>query len=253
MPQWLFRAKAFAQYLVNSKKGTLAHSPFVFDLARYCIYKKQKGNYQKVNELRKLLHSDSSLFDKEDFGTGKSRKEKVSSLARSSSIRKKFGSLLSRLVAYLQPQHILEFGTCLGVSSAYLAINGNKLCTVEGCPNTQEIAKSNFKKLFKSDEINFVRTDFDNFIESDKGFYDFIFLDGNHAYAPTLKYFKHYWDKLPENGLIILDDIHWSEEMEKVWNEISQNTSDLISIDLFQLGLCFKKSKQAKEHFIIRV
>jgi predicted O-methyltransferase YrrM len=253
MPQWLFRAKAFAQYLVNSKKGTLAHSPFVFDLARYCIYKKQKGNYQKVNELRKLLLGNSSLFDKEDFGTGKSRKEKVSALARSSSIRKKYGSLMSRLAAYLQPQHILEFGTCLGVSSAYMAINGHKLTTVEGCPNTQEIAKSNFKKLFKSDEVNFVRNDFDNFIATDKGFYDFIFIDGNHAYAPTLKYFNHYWEQLPENGLIILDDIHWSEEMEKAWDEISQNTPNLISIDLFQIGLCFKKPNQAKEHFIIRV
>ncbi|MFY0672871.1 MAG: class I SAM-dependent methyltransferase [Bacteroidia bacterium] len=252
MPQWLFRAKAFAKYFVKSRKGTLAHSPFVFDLARFCIYENSKGKLGNINAYRKSLLNDHSLFQKEDFGTGKSRQEKVSALARSSSIRKKYGALLNRLVAYLKPKNILELGTCLGVSTAYLAQNANKLTTVEGCPNTQKSATKHFKTAFNH-HVNFINIDFDRFIKNDNGTYDFIFIDGNHAYAPTLAYFNHLWQQLPENGLIILDDIHWSEAMEKAWNEITQNTPNLISIDLFQIGLCFKKPNQAKEHFIIRV
>ncbi len=253
MPKWLFQAFSYFRYLIKSKKGTLAHSPFVFDLARFVVYQPAENdlvakskNYRKV-----LLGQNHSTFSKVDFGTGESRTETVSKLGKSSSIRKKYGELLARLVNYQKPKNILEFGTCLGMSTQYLSFYSQKITTVEGCPNTQKIAMDLLSQSVKNiAHFNFVNCDFDSFLSSNSKSFDFVFIDGNHAYEPTIKYFNTLWDQLPENGLIILDDIHWSVEMEKAWHKIINETLNLVSIDFFQIGLCYKRSFQEKEHFI---
>jgi len=52
---------------------------------------------------------------------------------------------------------------------------------------------------------------------------------------------------------VILDDIHWSREMEEAWAAISQDTSVTCSIDLFFIGILFYNPDfKTKQHFVIR-
>lgn len=260
MSNLVFRAKAYVSYLVSSKKGILAHSPFVFDLANNVLYPK-KGlkpfEYAiDVFGFKKKLARNHSIIDKSDFGTGTSKRIKTSALAKSSSVRSTYGKLLTRLVHFQKPENILELGTCLGVSSMYMfnGLSSGNLTSVEGCSETHKARTKVFKEngIKTSNKAEFVNHKFDDFFREREEAFDFVFIDGNHTYAATKRYFNKLWKKLPENGVIILDDIHWSEEMERAWGEIILENQHLISIDLFQFGLCFKKPQQAKEHFVLR-
>jgi len=55
-----------------------------------------------------------------------------------------------------------------------------------------------------------------------------------------------------ENAILIFDDIHWSNDMEKAWEEIKESTKVTLTIDLFFVGLVFIDKKLSKENYIIR-
>ncbi|MFZ9719521.1 MAG: class I SAM-dependent methyltransferase, partial [Chitinophagaceae bacterium] len=81
---------------------------------------------------------------------------------------------------------------------------------------------------------------------------DFVFIDGNHAYAPTLRYFNAMLPFVHSGTVMILDDIHWSAEMEKAWQAISNHSAVTLSIDLFFVGILFFREEQLhKQHFRI--
>ena len=50
---------------------------------------------------------------------------------------------------------------------------------------------------------------------------------------------------------MIIDDIHWSGEMNQAWNEISSHEAISISIDIFDAGILFFKKGMPKSHYII--
>jgi hypothetical protein len=52
-------------------------------------------------------------------------------------------------------------------------------------------------------------------------------------------------------GIIILDDIHWSKEMNQAWNELKNHPSVSLSIDLFEGGILFLNQKLPKHHYIL--
>ena len=80
-----------------------------------------------------------------------------------------------------------------------------------------------------------------------------VYVDGNHRYAPTINYFKQLLEKANDQSILIFDDIHWSEEMEKAWEEIKQHSHVTLTIDLFFIGLVFvRQAQKEKEHFVIR-
>lgn len=53
--------------------------------------------------------------------------------------------------------------------------------------------------------------------------------------------------------MIVLDDIHWSAEMEAAWETIKQHPQVRMSIDLFFIGIVFFREEfKVKQHFTIR-
>jgi len=58
---------------------------------------------------------------------------------------------------------------------------------------------------------------------------------------------------MTDSSVIILDDIHWSSDMEEAWSEIKNDPRILLTIDLFFIGLIFfRKDFKIKQHFDIR-
>ncbi len=82
---------------------------------------------------------------------------------------------------------------------------------------------------------------------------DFGFVDGNHRYEPTMRYFQQMLTKVHPHTVLVFDDVHWSAEMEQAWEEIKAHPQVTLTIDLFFIGLVFfRPEQQQKEHFAIR-
>jgi predicted O-methyltransferase YrrM len=244
-------------------KGHGIHSPFVFDLVEKALNDKTKyAAYKEVELQRSLLLGNETIITVEDFGAGSTKgltKQRVVQQIAATSLKpKKYAQLLYRLVNYFQPKQILELGTSLGITTAYLA-KANPSATVttmEGSTAIAEIAKQQFVDL-QLKNINIVTGNFDETLQPviDKALepFNFVFIDGNHRKEPTLRYFDQLLAKTNADTVFVFDDIHWSKEMEEAWEEIKQHSSVTLTIDLFFIGLVFlRKEQKEKEHFIIR-
>ncbi|HEV8080901.1 MAG TPA: class I SAM-dependent methyltransferase [Chitinophagaceae bacterium] len=255
--------KYLRYYLFSSNgKGHGIHSPFVFDFIKNVLNdKKEYSIFPVIEKLRKDLLKNENIIDVVDFGAGSSmlayNKRKVKDIARSSLKPKKFSQLLFRIAKYYNPQTIVELGTSLGVTTAYLA-NANKnneVFTLEGSKNIAEVAQSNFQKL-ELRNIRLTRGNFDDTLNETLSLVstiDLAFIDGNHRKQPTLNYFQKLLERSSDQSIFIFDDIHWSAEMEEAWKEIQQYPAVTLSIDLFFIGLVFfKKDFKTKQHFVIR-
>jgi len=245
-------------------KGHGIHSPFVFDLVVKVLNDKTDyAAYKEVEQQRSLLLGNETIITVEDFGAGSSKgltKQRVVQQIAATSLKpKKYAQLLYRLVNYFQPQQILELGTSLGITTAYLAKAkpSATVTTMEGSASVAEIAQQQFDEL-QLNNINIVTGNFDEtlqqVIDQTAQSFNFVFIDGNHRKEPTLRYFNQLLAKTNADTVFVFDDIHWSEEMEEAWREIKQHSSVTLTIDLFFVGLVFlRKEQKEKEHFVIRV
>src|SRR5690606_30885164 len=150
---------------------------------------------------------------------------------------------LYRIVNDLQPENSIELGTCLGITTAYLAkaAPASTLFTVEGCPQTAAVAAENLQKLHVKNAV--LKTgNFDTlFPEILSGLekIDLVFIDGNHRKEATLRYFQQCLTKVTASSLLIFDDIYWSRGMTEAWEEIKSHPEVTLTIDLFRIGLVY--------------
>lgn len=248
----------YLKYWFSAKNAHGIHSPFVFSLYNDVINK--KGSYyvfDKIEQLRKKLLLSKKEINVTDLGAGSSGKRTLAEIAARSAKSKKYCELLYRLAYHFKPGSVLELGTSLGISTAYLAsANPNaKVITIEGCLNTAAEAKKNFESLGLKN-IESVVGNFDNVLlrpsSSVPRPLNFVFFDGNHKKEPTLNYFTQCLSQADNDSIFIFDDIHWSAEMEEAWEEIKRNPKVTVTIDLFFLGLVFFRKEQVKEDFVVR-
>lgn len=257
-------AKKYLQYYFTASngKGHGIHSPFVFDFIEKVLNdKKEYLCYSVIEQQRKLLLTDKSVIEVEDFGAGsaviKTRQRVVKDIAASSLKPAKFSKLLFRIVNYYNPKAILELGTSFGITSAYLA-SGNadsKLYTCEGAKNIAAIARQTFNNL-NIKNIDLVEGDFaatfPNLLLQLQNI-DLAFVDGNHRKIPTLDYFTKLLTVSSSSTILIFDDIHWSREMEEAWAQIQQHPAVTLTIDLFFIGIVIiSHDIKVKQHFTIR-
>lgn len=238
------------------------HSPFVFTLLTKCFYdKKRKPAYTLLENYRKDLLQKKESISMTDFGAGSrvfnSNTRAISAIAKTAGISKRRAQMLYRLTHYFQPETILELGTSLGLATVAMSFGNPKaqLITVEGCKNTQAIARKMWKQL-SLPPITFVHDEFSNYLksfDSENTKLDLIYFDGNHSQKATLSYFEQLLPTTHENSVWIFDDIHWSPDMESAWEKIKNHPSVRVTVDTFQWGLVFFRTTQAKEHFIQRV
>lgn len=259
----MHKISSYLKYFLHSKTKHSVHSPFVFDLITK-VFENKENNvaYEQVNKVFKELISNSRVLETTDFGSVKGRMNyttrflTVSSIARGSSINRKDGELLFRLVESLHPSNVLELGTALGISTLYIskAAPEAKIFSLEGCAAKVELARANFAKQAASN-IEVCTGRFDTQLPgvlAKMGKIDFVFLDGHHHYKPTLDYFNQILKQSHEGTVIVLDDIHWSQGMEKAWKRIQGFPEVMVTIDLYQMGLVFLRKSLSKQHFIIR-
>lgn len=243
-------------------KGHGMHSPFVFDFITRILNDGTKyPAYKRVEDLRKQMLANRSILEIQDFGAGStvdaSNRRSVASIAKHAAKPRKYGQLLYRMVQYYKPKTILELGTSLGITSAYLALANpvGSVITLEGAGSVASLAKENFEKLALGN-ISVLEGNFDETLPyalKDLSTVDFCFIDGNHRQEPTGRYFEQLLPLVNNDTILIFDDIHWSNGMEQAWKTICQHPSVRCTIDLFFIGIVlFRKEFREKQHFSIR-
>lgn len=257
-------AKKYLHYFLaaSNRKGHGMHSPFVFDFILNVL--NNKNQYvppPSIEQVRRELLHDNRLLQIEDMGAGSrihsSKEKKVSQLAATALKPKKYAQLLFRLARHYRPQSVLELGTSLGITTAYLSA-ANPLATIttiEGSEAIRQVAEENFKRL-QLTNIQSLQGNFDSVLpqvlqQIPKA--DLCYIDGNHRYEPTLNYFRQLLPQTHNDTILIFDDIHWSQGMEKAWQEIQQHHSVRCTVDIFFLGFVFFRNEfREKQHFSIR-
>ncbi|MBZ4191681.1 class I SAM-dependent methyltransferase [Niabella sp. 3A5MI-3] len=238
------------------------HSPFVFEfITRVMNDFTRYPDYDKVESLRRKLKKDPAVLIVDDFGAGsaktKSSARKVASIAKNAAKPAKFGQLMYRMVRHYGAKHILEMGTSLGITTAYLAAAAPdaRVITMEGAPAVADLARSNFADLGLKN-IELVEGNFDDTLPAvleKMPKLDLVFLDGNHRQEPTERYFRQLLPHTHEETLLIFDDIHWSSGMEAAWKTVVSDAAVTCDIDLFYIGIVsFRKAFKEKQQFAIR-
>ena len=243
------------------KHGFGIHSPFVYDLITGVLRNREYvEEFNQIEELRKELLRSAETITFSEFGSGSKRlhspQRKISDMVRYSSIPKKYGRLLYRLIRFFNPHLIVELGTSLGISTLYMA-NANpssEVYTIEGCPESARIAVDNFRKM-NTKNIHLKIGRFDEVLASlleDLPGVDLIFFDGDHREESTMQYFNEALLYKHNGTIFVFDDIHLSKGMENAWRRIKQDHEVKVTIDLFRLGLVFFSKELQKQDFIIR-
>lgn len=257
-------AKKYIRYFftAGNGRGHGTHSPFVYKFIKDILNDKKKyPEYETIEQLRKQLLQNKKSIEVQDFGAGSrtipTKNRIVKDIAGSSLKPRKYAQLLFRMARYFKPKNIIEIGTSLGITTCYLAaaIKKSKVLTLEGSPSIATIAKKNFQKA-NLGNIELIEGNFDYTLQSALSLIDSVdlaFVDGNHTKKATLNYFSALLQKCDEKSIFVFDDIHWSEEMEQAWDQIKNNSSVTLTIDLFFIGIVFfNKDFKVKQHFTIR-
>lgn len=238
------------------------HSPFVFDFILNVL--NNKNNYRppkEIEQLRKEILNDKRIIEIEEMGAGSrtssSNHRAVSQIAKSALKSKRLAQVLFRLAKHYEPKTIVELGTSLGITTAYLSKANplSSIMTIEGNSPTAAIAKENFQKLNCSN-VQLLQGNFDTVlptVTSQLSSIDLAYIDGNHRYQPTINYFHQFLPKVHSQTILVFDDIHWSVEMEKAWEEIKGHPSVQYTIDIFFLGFVFFRQEfKVKQNFSVR-
>jgi len=228
------------------------HSPFVYEFVEEAL----NLNYEDkaIEKERATLLRDNNNINLKDLGSGKDRSTTIARIASKSLKKPKEAQLLAKIVRHFKVDHVIELGTSLGISTAYMARSNREINiqSVEGSKEVLEVAIKVWDRL-KIKSITPIHSSFDDFI-TQIPFHknSLIYLDGNHTYNATIRYFNLFISNAKEGSIIIFDDIHWSKGMEKAWDEIIDDPRINLTIDLFELGIVFLGPRIEKEHFNLR-
>lgn len=256
-----FRTFNYLNYILLSRhnRGHGIHSPFVYDLiSRVFRNKVDPSVVLKVEQIRKSMLNDKQIIPVCDLGSGSlsAKYRKVSDIARHSPVSRKYGKLLSNMASEFGDKLIVEMGTSLGISTAYMAAAArqSKVITMEGCSETAAIARQNFAHM-KLDNIMPLVGPFDELLPGLKQGRmkpGLVFIDGNHRKDPVMKYFKYISEISDSNTVVIIDDINYSAEMNEAWNELKEHSKVSVSIDIFQMGMLFFREGISRISYTIR-
>ena len=259
----LFELRSWLRHKLTAGGPHQVHSPLVFRLlTQVLVPQKKYYAFDELDAFRKALLKDNTSLEILDYGAGSRKKitdnaRKVADIARLSLQKRKCAEALFYIIRDLQPATAVELGTSLGLTAAYMA----KACaecqwtSMEGAPEVADFAKNVLRQLDVTN-VEIQTGNFDNLLPTyceKNAKIDFALIDGNHRYEPTIRYFNWLSRMASEKSVFILDDIHWSPEMEKAWNEIQNSDQISVSIDFFHFGMIFFRSGIEKQKFILRL
>ncbi len=222
------------------------HSPVLYAFCRQVLDDRRTYYaFEEIEAWRQHLLHDHTEIDVVDHGTGRalegSSNRMISQIAATSLSQPWKSRFLFRTVLWWKPQFILELGTSLGISSAYLssASSSTRLVTVDGSANQLQTARKGWDLLgLKQIEAwHMTFQDAMKMIPWQRHDRMLIYLDGDHRPERVLEILRELHQKANQPFLVIIDDIRWSEDMWRGWQEWTKIFASGAWLDLFQVGI----------------
>lgn len=248
LPVWLL-APVLQALLVVQQSGRPG-ARRLRDVCRLHLGADEARALTAVRQVRAALAADRRGLVIQDFGTGTSsgRPETVAAIHARAAVAPAWGRFLFRLVRRLQPRRVLELGTNLGVSGAYLQaaldLNGGagRLVTLEGDPALAEIARHTFRQVSDT-PVEVVTGRFRETLPGvleRHGPFDLVFIDGHHEEQATLDYYAMIAPHLRAPACVVLDDLEPGfKTVRRAWRRIRHQAPEGQAFDFIQFGLFF--------------
>ena len=123
-------------------------------------------------------------------------------------IRKEMQSFLKLLLAMQKPMRILEVGTAVGFSAVLMAEYAPKGCqivTIENYEKRIPIAKGNFERAGKQEQITLLEGDATEILPQLEGQFDMIFMDA--AKGQYINFMPQVLRLLKTGGVLVSDNV----------------------------------------------
>lgn len=123
-------------------------------------------------------------------------------------IRPQMQNLLKLLLAMKQPERILEVGTAIGFSALLMSEYGVpdcKITTIEKYEKRIPLARENFKKAGKEDQILLLEGDAVDILKKLEPPFDFIFMDA--AKGQYIHFLPDILSLMPKGGILVSDNV----------------------------------------------
>lgn len=123
-------------------------------------------------------------------------------------IRKEMQSFMKLLLAMQRPMRILEVGCAVGFSAilmAEYAPEGTKIVTIENYDKRIPVARANFKKAGKEEQITLLEGDAAEILPTLDEPFDMIFMDA--AKGQYINFMPEVLRLLKPNGVLISDNV----------------------------------------------
>ena len=121
-------------------------------------------------------------------------------------IRKEMQSVMKTMLVMNKPKQILEVGTAIGFSALLMSeFTDGHITTIENYDKRIPIARDNFKKYHKEDQITLLEGDAMEVLKTLGGPYDFIFMDA--AKGQYIHYLPEIMRLLEPGGVLISDNV----------------------------------------------
>lgn len=132
-----------------------------------------------------------------------------------------------------EPSVVLEMGTNVGVSTAYIASaleavgKGGRVHTIDASPYKLRLAKRMHQELGLNN-VDYTCGIFaevlPGILKSMQSKLDLAFIDGQHDYKATLEFFGEISTHAGRGTVLLFDDIAgYSDDMDRAWAEIKQD------------------------------
>ena len=256
----IWRIRKYIQHLfyLHYRKGHGIHSPYLFEFVNKVIFNGAELTVPpEIIRTHRELKKDRTQIPEVKLGAAShvnsTGERSAASFVRHSSVSEKYGALLYRISRWFEPEMIIELGSGLGISSLYLASGSPHvpLHSIEGNPHRASFAEKVVAGL-KMEMLNIHQGEMDEelnkLIPHVRGRF-VAFVDGNHRYEPTIAYVRKLMEVAGDEALIIMDDIYWSKEMFKAWEELKSWPESRVSVDLYQMGIILLRRDLAKASF----
>lgn len=240
------KATQLLRWYFKARSSYRVHSPMLFAFCREVLDDRRRFHvFDKMDALWYRLLRDQRTIEQEDLGAGGERSpirsRTVAEVLRQSCSSPARGEFLFRTALWWKPDLIVEFGTALGISTGYLAAADTRrpVITVDASDSMLTIARENWQGLGLR-EIRPIHRRFEEvwpLLPTLHGKRVLFYLDGDHR-SEKVSALLHKFTLISEApSLVIIDDIRWSSDMYRGWQQHFDQPFEGAWIDLFQYGL----------------
>ncbi len=253
-----FLAKEWFSYWLNAVDRHSLQAPFIFKFYTEVIRSDHTSKIDRIEKVRTSLLKSDGKVNLIDPGAGslviQQDIRNIKDIARSSTSQLKFSILLKNTISYFDFKCILELGTSFGINTLYMAsCQETHIHTIEGSPEIANVAKSSFKQA-NAQNISLHEGNIDHILPGllkDLTKIDLVYMDANHTYEATIRYFEWLLPRLHSKSIVFIDDIYWSPGMKRAWKEIIDHPKVRMSIDIFDAGILFFQEGLQKQNYIL--